>query len=165
MMITRVTPPGTPPETPVAEPDVPDPHSEDAGSSASSDEDGASIAGDTVGASTAASNKTGNFQRRQARAKRRQWRWQPKITVHGDPSQSRRESSWWNEEPEVGNFGLFCGNWGKRGSAANELCEKSDQQIRKCPVQVLVLAETTESMKEMLQLPPVTGESKKKTLL
>ena len=40
---------------------------------------------------------------------------QPKLFFHGD-DRSRGESSIYNAEPEVGNIGIFFGNWGQRAS-------------------------------------------------
>ena len=82
---------------------------------------------------------------------------QPELVLLGD--WPRRESSWWNSEPEVGNFSLFCGNWGKTvalGSDAEKRLRREtlDRQILRCPAQVLVIAESTDEMKKLLESPP-----------
>ena len=38
----------------------------------------------------------------------------PASTYDGEIEHTPHKSSKWNAEPEVGNIGIFCGNWGKR---------------------------------------------------
>lgn len=94
-------------------------------------------------------------------AARRQQVCAPRDPVHGTPS-SGHQSSWWNAEPEVGNFGLFVGNWGARCSMANDARKRAnrdrhDRQILKSPAQVLVLCEANEQVEGLLKQPPVPG--------
>ena len=58
-----------------------------------------------------------------------------------------------NREAEVGNFGLFLGNWGSRAAAAHGQTLNHDRQILKCPGQVIVLCETTAAVAQLLQQP------------
>ena len=108
-----------------------------------------------------------------ARVARRAARVAPIRPEQGDPN-IRRQSSRWNAEPEVGNFGLFFGNWGLRATLAGAAVKKmrrkiQDRQIMKCPAQVLVLAETTEDTEVLLQQtrshgnPDATGLDKRDT--
>jgi hypothetical protein len=86
----------------------------------------------------------------------------PKIRVQGVPNCRRGESSWRNEEPEVGNFGLFVGNWGLRGTLADNRQKQlrrdtHDRQILKSPAQVIVLCEATAAVEDLLKRPAVPG--------
>ena len=67
-----------------------------------------SIAGDTLASSASETDH-------ETKALMKRLRVQPKEPTQGE-SRSRGESSWWNKNWEVGNFGLFCGNWGNRGT-------------------------------------------------
>jgi hypothetical protein len=59
----------------------------------------------------------------------------------------------------VGNFGLFFGNWGQRGkNSTQKKIEAMDRQIQKNPGSVVVLAETTKAVEELLGLPPEEGD-------
>ena len=65
-----------------------------------------SIAGDTIASTGSETEQRPN--------RLTEWlRVQPKEPKQGE-SRSRGESSWWNKNWEVGNFGLFCGNWGEQ---------------------------------------------------
>ena len=86
----------------------------------------------------------------------------PTIGVQVDPNRSRGESAWRNKDVEVGNMGLFVGNWGMRGTLADKKQkrlrqETHDRQILKCPGQVIVLCEATAVVEELLQQPAVAG--------
>ena len=75
----------------------------------------------------------------------------------------RNASSKFNSNWEVGNFGLFFGNWGKRGTAPTDAegrntRETSDRQILRNPGQVVILAEATEAIAQLLREPPVAVE-------
>jgi hypothetical protein len=105
-----------------------------------------SIAGDTVATSSGAETELVA----------------PTIRVQGDPNRSRGESSWRNEEPEVGNFGLFVGNWGLRGTLGDNRQKQlrrdtHDRQILKSPAQVIVLCEATAAVGDLLQKSAVAG--------
>ena len=74
------------------------------------------------------------------------------------PFQGERVSSTRNACNEVGNFGLFFGNWGARGSTvlgpAGRKTVLQDRQILKSPGQVMVIAESSRLHEDMLkQLP------------
>ena len=64
-----------------------------------------------------------------------------------------------NSEPEVGNFGLFFGNWGTRATVENgrkqATTSRSDLQIHKCAAQVICLAEASRETEERLKAAPV----------
>ena len=87
---------------------------------------------------------------------------QPKLAFHGD-GRSRGESSIYNAEPEVGNIGIFFGNWGQRAVVKAEnkrkRTERSDRQISRCPAQIIILAEANASVEEVLKSPPLEAES------
>ena len=68
---------------------------------------GHSVGGDTFRESEA----EGVMDETAVAAKRRQ-REAPHATVCGEANRSRGPNSNLNKEPEVGNFGLFFGNWG-----------------------------------------------------
>ena len=64
------------------------------------------------------------------------------LSEAGDTTDGQRRSSRWNKEPEVGNFGLMFGNWGKRQednsnkssqAAPRRMHENADRQILKKP--------------------------------
>ncbi|MDP7560003.1 MAG: hypothetical protein QF745_05635, partial [Planctomycetota bacterium] len=94
-------------------------------------------------------------------AARRAQRIAPNAPQQGDPN-IRRESSKWNDEPEVGNFGLFFGNWGLRGAVGNAASRRSrrdtqDRRIQRSPAQVVVLAEAAKEIEELLKEPRSHG--------
>ena len=62
-----------------------------------------------------------------------------------------------NNDHEVGNFGIYLGNWGQR-SFVNEHAirrrrQVHDLQILKCPAPVVVLCETTIAVQHLLESP------------
>ena len=68
-----------------------------------------------------------------------------------------------NSDPEVGNFALFFGNWGMRGTLGGTAKQKaqtaaSDLQILKSPGQVIVLVEALQGIEKLLQEPPQEGD-------
>jgi hypothetical protein len=67
-----------------------------------------------------------------------------------------------NEEPEVGNVGVFTGSWGERSSIGADIKQARrdahDRQIMKCPGQVMVLCEATAAVESLLQRPAVAGD-------
>ena len=99
----------------------------------------------------------------EARARKRSARAQPRVKFHGD-ARSRGESSKFNDEPEVGNIGIFCGNWGSRASLSSSddskvrRTERSDRQIKKCPAQLLILQEASPEVEEVLSAPAAEAE-------
>ena len=119
---------------------------------------GSSIAGDRI--SSVGGDSDGDLA---AAAVVRQQRFAPPTRVEGEPDRSRGKSSKFNDEPEVGNLGIFFGNWGERASLTDNVRmrrrEAHDRQIMKCPGQVLVLCEATDSVARLLQEPAVAGNS------
>ncbi len=116
-----------------------------------------SVAGDSI----AESSNAESDESETAVAARRAQRVGPIAPQQGDPN-IRRESSKWNNEPEVGNFGLFCGNWGQRGTCGNAASRRSrrdtqDRQIQRSPAQVVVLAEAAKEIEELLKQPRSHG--------
>ena len=121
-----------------------------------------SVVGDSVsGADT--------HEDQSAVAARRRQRVAPRTPVHRDPNRSRGESSKWNSEWEVGNFGLFFGNWGMIGTLGGQ-GRRTDRiltqyrQILKSLAQVVVLCEENESVEQMLGQPAVAGSCDKQGL-
>jgi len=133
----------------------------------SSEEDDASethsIAGDTVD-----SEADGDADDAEVSAALRQRRLAPR-----EPLQTNRErnpSSKYNSEPEVGNFGLFSGNWGLRGTVGGKDAQRlrreiQDRQILRNPGQVVVVVEASRQLEELLQRPPVEGDSEPQSRL
>ena len=99
----------------------------------------------------------------EARAERKRANAQPRVSFVGDVH-SRGESSEFNNEPEVGNIGIFCGNWGTRASldcgddVGVRRSRRSDRQIMRCPAPVLILQEANEDVEEVLKNPAVAAE-------
>ena len=90
----------------------------------------------------------------------RQERRKPKERIQGS---LRGKSSKHNMEPEVGNFGLFFGNWGARATLGNKALKKlraevSDRQICSCPAQVIILAEASAAVEDLLKQPNTEGD-------
>ena len=88
----------------------------------------------------------------------------PKELVQGVPEPCR--PSKFNSEPEVGNFGLFFGNWGTRGTNAGKPAQKKrrdnqDKQILKSPAQVVIIAEASAELEELLTETAVAGNPEK----
>jgi len=93
--------------------------------------------------------------------KRRRARRQPTVNFQGE--RVRGQSAWWNSEREVGNCGIYFGNWGLRGSVGTDAQQKlrtaaHDRQIMKNPAQIIILCETTEKVEELLATPAVEAE-------
>jgi hypothetical protein len=86
----------------------------------------------------------------------------PSNKYEGNPPEdrSRARSSQWNQEPEVGNFGLYFGNWGTTSEKGKEKKRREQQvkQITKNPGNVLVVLESTAGMEAALRLPAVAGQ-------
>ena len=75
---------------------------------------------------------------------------------------SRGRSCKYNSEPEVGNFGLFFGNWGMRGTNSSQEVRRArqirhDRQIKKSPAHILVLVEASAAVEDLLRRPPEQG--------
>ena len=74
----------------------------------------------------------------------------------------RAGSSQWNEEPEVGNCGLYFGNWGttsEKGTRKNKKRRETQlKQITKNPGNVMVVLESTKGMELALKQPAVAGQ-------
>ena len=117
-----------------------------------------SIAGDT--AASEAEDETWN-----SHLAKHQQKVAPQIWLHGEPDRSRGESSKWNAEPEVGNIGVYFGNWGQL--ATNALTKDRDKQarvdtytrqIQKNPAHILILCETNATVEALLKQPPYQGD-------
>ena len=104
-----------------------------------------SIPGDTVGSETDAEDPV-----------LRQRRLAPKTPIEGNPQ--RGPSSKYNKEWEVGNFGLFFGNWGLRGTLGDKEQTRrraiQDRQILRNPGQVVMSVEASRQLEPLLQQPP-----------
>jgi hypothetical protein len=103
----------------------------------------ASIAGDT------ASDTDVDAGDSAVAAARRQQRRAPVAPVHGVAPPREHRSGKHNKEPEVGNIGLFFGNWGLRGTLGGSDAQAlrihtQDRQILKSPGQVVIIAEASE---------------------
>ena len=84
-------------------------------------------------------------------AEKEQQRLAPQTPVEGTPQ--RGPSSKYNKEWEVGNFGLFLGNWGMRATLGGPQEQKNrrdtqDRQILKCPAMVLVIVEASKKIEK-----------------
>jgi hypothetical protein len=95
----------------------------------------------------------------------RQERRQPRASVEGRMDHDNGGHSRHNDHHEVGNFALFCGNWGDRGTLGDTAAKKArqathDRQIMKCPGTVLVLLEASEGVTDLLRQPPAKGDGK-----
>ena len=73
----------------------------------------ASVVGDTASDTDAVGFEAGDSA---VAAARRQQRRAPVAPVHGVAPPREHRPGKHNKEPEVGNFGLFFGNWGLRGT-------------------------------------------------
>ena len=117
-----------------------------------------SNSGDTIGGSDVDDEDPTAFAARQERR-------QPRAPVEGRMDHDHRGHSRYNDHPEVGNFSLFCGNWGDRGTLGDTAAKKArqathDRQIMKCPGTVLVLLEASEGVCDLLRQPPAKGDGK-----
>ena len=120
-----------------------------------------SVAGDSV----AESSNAESDESEATGAARRAQRVAPNAPQQGDPN-IRRESSKWNDEREVGNFGLMFGNCGLRGTVGSKSSRKArrdtqDRQIQKSPAQVVVLAEAAKEIEELLKQPRSHGNQQR----
>ena len=106
-----------------------------------------SVAGDTADSETSTDPAVA--------AKLRQLRRAPRTPMQGP----RPVSSWANSEPEVGNFGLMFCNWGERATLAGQAHQRhqravADRQLLKSPAAVVVVAEASAQVEELLTAPP-----------
>ena len=85
---------------------------------------------------------------------------QPLCRVAGDVFEGTRGPAARNSKAAVGNFGLLCGNWGKRSednardkvSRANR--EAHDRQVLGGPAQIVVILEATPAVAALLEQEP-----------
>ena len=65
-----------------------------------------------------------------------------------------------NNDLEVGNTGVFFGNWGARGSTGQKIERRllHDRQVTKCPAQLVILAEATPECQTLLETPYAVAE-------
>ena len=129
-----------------------------AGASDTEDDSMPSIAGDTVASDTDPDQDPAASEARQKA------RNTPSNQFEGNPPEdrSRGASSEWNNEPEVGNLGIFCGNWGttsanKKKSVKIRRRENQEKQLTKSPAHVLVVLESTPRVADALRQPAVAG--------
>ena len=103
---------------------------------------GTSVAGDSV---VDSSDAEGKDKTPTAAAARHQKKAAPKQQALGGSTQ--REHGFKNSEPEVGNIGIFFGNWGTRGvvkEGQQALRRKTmDKQLVKNPAHLVLLLEKT----------------------
>ena len=95
----------------------------------------------------------------QQSSKERDMRYGPQNQVQGEDPRTHKRSARFNDVNEVGNFGLFFGNWGMRGTVASSNDQKRqraihDRQILKCPGQVIILCEASDEVAKMLAKAP-----------
>ena len=118
---------------------------------------GTSVAGDSV---VDSSDAEGKDKTPTAAAARRQKKAAPKQQALGGSTQ--REHGIKNSEPEVGNIGIYFGNWGKRGvvkEGQQALRRKTmDKQLVKNPGHLVLLLESTPAQEELLKMTAVAGE-------
>jgi endonuclease/exonuclease/phosphatase family metal-dependent hydrolase len=76
-----------------------------------------------------------------------------RLRVHGT----------YNNEPEVGNVGLYFGNWGTRATLITarkkDAQEINDRQIEKCPASIICLAEATVAVQHILESDHFLGDA------
>ena len=117
------------------------------------DDDAGSIAGDSYTSSDAAGPSSSAVAARRIRDPT------PTITIEGMLTEPRRAKR--NSEPEVGNMGIFFGNWGQRGTVVQgrkkRTTDTSDRQILKAPTQIVCLAEATREVEDALKSAAVAG--------
>ena len=119
----------------------------------------ASVVGDTASDTDAVGFEAGDSA---VAAARRQQRRAPLEPLHGVAAPHVHRPSKHNKEKEVGNFGLFFGNWGLRGTLGGPAAQTKrilaqDRQILKSPAQVVILAEASEELGNLLKMPEVVG--------
>ena len=94
-------------------------------------------------------------------------RWMPKLEDRSRgslPSSSQLpRSSERNNEPEVGNCGIYFGNWGARGTVADKKEKKlrqaaHDHQIMRNPGHIIILCEANAAVEALLKQPPQPGD-------
>ena len=86
---------------------------------------------------------------------------QPAEPIQGNRSPGK--SSKYSEEWEVGNFGVYFGNWGERASSAGKEVQQRrravhDRQIQKNPCAVVVMCEANPQCEELLKKAAVAGD-------
>ncbi len=116
-----------------------------------------SVAGDTI-----VDSSGGEDSDTTAVASKHQARVFPKAPAHGAIPVTRGKSAGRNAEPEVGNFGLYFGNWGNRATLAEKQHQRrrrdaQDRQVLKSPAQVVILCEANEVVEESLKQPSVSA--------
>ena len=116
------------------------------------------VTGDTYNSDSDEAEDTGSSWTSTAAAARQQKRQpvDPVQRVHG-------VSSWTNQNPEVGNVGLYFGNWGTRSTTGGKIVQKArnrvfDTQVTKNPTQLLVLCEVTKEVEAILKAKPQAGD-------
>jgi hypothetical protein len=111
-----------------------------------------SIAGDTV-------DEESHLDDDESATASRQQRLAPREPVHGHFRSEPNRSSKWNNEPEVGNFGLHLGNWGLTGTTSNGFLNRARPENLKNLAQVLVVLEASRQLEDSLKQAAVAGDA------
>ena len=109
--------------------------------------------GDSVGALTEADIENGDLS---AVTARRTEMAQPKNRVVGD-KHPHREPAERNKRKDVGNFGIFVGNWGERSTTNKKSADcrmLHDSQVMGSPGELMVIFEANQAVADMLKQPP-----------
>ena len=117
------------------------------------DDDDGSVSGDTAGTRTDAEIEGGDLS---AVAARRTEMAQPTKRVVGD-LHPYNEPAERNKRKDVGNFGLFMGNWGQRSEKKAASCAQRDlhdSNVMGSPGMIIVLFEATTAVAAMLEREP-----------
>ena len=116
-----------------------------------------SVGGDksNVGGDTPTDSSAGEGEDKTAVADRRAAQVAPREPAHGNPRQSALK----NACHEVGNIGVFFGNWGTRGTvggpgAQRERIRAMDLQILRSPAHVVILCEANQAVEDLLKYGP-----------
>ena len=109
--------------------------------------------GDSVGSQTDAELKRGDLS---AVSARRTEMAQPKHRVVGD-RHPYHEPAERNRRKDVGNFGIFVGNWGERSATSRKSADcrmLHDSQVMGSPGELIVILEANRAVADMLKQPP-----------
>ena len=109
--------------------------------------------GDTVGSLTDEEIEKGDFS---VVAARRTEMAQPKNRIVGD-RHPHREPAERNMRKDVGNFGIFVGNWGERSETNKKSADfrmLHDSQVMGSPAELIVIFEANSAVADMLKQPP-----------
>ncbi len=124
--------------------------------------DATSVPGDSNADSSHADSDEPEAAKEARRNDRNKRKFTPTAPRQGDPNELTRIPSRWNDQWEVGNFALMAGNWGLRSTVGGKRPHSvrryaHDRQITKSPAQVIVLAEASPAIEELLRRPRSHG--------